>query len=63
MPPENRLDLNKTFEAQKDLVKGVIIPAAKASIDLDTFPIVDGILYKMLHERHRHQRELSTLKE
>jgi len=54
MPPENRLDLNKTFEAQKDLVNGVIILTAKASIDLNTFLIVDGILYKMLHERHRH---------
>ena len=62
MTDKIRLDLSKTFEEQKDLVNRTIIPNVMKSIDLNTFPIVDDILYNMIHERHRHQRESYKLK-
>ena len=60
---ENKLDLSKTFEDQKDLVNRIIVPTVARSIDSNTFPVVDGILYNMIHERHRHQRKSQKLKE
>ena len=34
-----------------------IIPALLKVIDPETYPIGEGILYEMIHQRHRHQRE------
>jgi len=57
MPPENQLDIEKTFELQKDLVIKTIVPNLMKVLDLDTYPIGEGVVYEMLHQRHRHQRE------
>lgn len=57
MPPENQLDTNLTFEAQKDLVTNTIVPGLMKVIDLDTYPIGEGVIYEIIHRRHRHQRD------
>ena len=28
-----------------------------SALDLDTFPVTDGIIYDLIHIRHKHQRE------
>ncbi len=57
MPANNRLNVNETFESQKELVTTKIIPALLKVIDPTTYPINEGVLYEMIHQRHRHQRE------
>ena len=57
MPANNRLNINETFESQKELVTTKIIPALLKVIDPTTYPINEGVLYEMIHQRHRHQRE------
>jgi len=49
--------LDKTFEEQKELVNSTIVPTVMKTLDKDTFPIVDGVVYKILRSRHHHQRE------
>lgn len=57
MPATSRLDVNETFEAQKELVTKTIIPALMKVLDPKTYPIGEGVLYEMIHQRHRYQRE------
>ena len=54
---ESQLDTNKTFESQKDLVVKTIVPNLMKTLDLDTYPIGEGVIYEMIYQRHRHQRE------
>ena len=54
---ERKLDLNKTFESQRESVNRLIIPIIQKSIDRNIFPVDDGIIRHIIHERHRHQRE------
>ncbi|CAG8578709.1 36881_t:CDS:2 [Racocetra persica] len=54
---EYQLNLHKTFEDQCDLVKNSILPRITNALDKATFLVVDSIIYKMLHQRHRHQRD------
>ncbi|CAB5194663.1 unnamed protein product [Rhizophagus irregularis] len=53
----SQLDINKTFELQKDLVTKIIIPALFKVLDTNAYPVSEGVLYEMIHQRHRHQRE------
>jgi hypothetical protein len=57
MPEENQLDIERTFEDQKELVIKTIVPNLMKTLDLDTYPIGEGVVYKMIHQRHRHQRD------
>ena len=57
MPVESQLDVEKTFESQKDLVIKTIVPNLMMSLDLETYPIGEGVVYEMIHQRHRHQRD------
>ena len=57
MEPECQLNLEQTFEFQKDLVIKTIIPNLMKTLDLDTYPIGEGVVYEMIHQRHRHQRD------
>jgi len=57
MPKEVQLDIEKTFEEQKDQVTRTIMPTLMKTLDLVTYPIGEGVIYKMIHTRHRHQRE------
>jgi hypothetical protein len=57
MPEDVQLDVEQTFEAQKDKVVKTIIPTLMKTIDLVTYPIGEGVIYEMMHKRHRHQRE------
>jgi hypothetical protein len=56
LPADKRLDVNETFENQKDIVNKHIIPVIQKAIK-NTFSVTDGILRHIIHERHRHQRE------
>jgi hypothetical protein len=57
MPEDVQLDIEQTFELQKDKVIKSIIPALMKTLDLVTYPICEGVIYEMIHRRHRHQRE------
>ena len=57
MPKEAQLDVEKTFEDQKDHVTKNIMPTLMKTLDLVTYPIGEGVIYEMIHTRHRHQRE------
>jgi hypothetical protein len=57
MPESCQLDVNETFDSQKGLVTKKIIPALLKVLDPATFPIGEGVLYEIIHQRHRHQRE------
>lgn len=57
MPQEIQLDIEKTFESQKDLVVQTIVPNLMKSLDLDTYPIGEGVVYEMIYRRHRHKRD------
>lgn len=57
MPTESQLDVDETFEAQKDLVIKKIIPVLMDVLDPISYPISEGVLYEMIHQRHRHKRE------
>ena len=62
MEPECQLDIEQTFEFQKDLVIKTIIPNLMKTLDLDTYPIGEGVVYEMIHQRHRHQRDTLRIK-
>ncbi|CAB5190922.1 unnamed protein product [Rhizophagus irregularis] len=57
MPTGSQLDINKTFESQKDLVTKIIIPALFKVLDTNAYLVSEGVLYEMIHQRHHHQRE------
>ena len=57
MPENSKLNVDETFESQKQIVTTKIIPALLKVIDPETYPIGEGILYEMIHQRHCHQRE------
>ncbi|GBC29391.2 hypothetical protein GLOIN_2v1485492 [Rhizophagus irregularis DAOM 181602=DAOM 197198] len=57
MPQETQLDIEKTFESQKDLVVKTIVPNLMKTLDLDTYPIGEGVIYEMIYQRHRHKRD------
>ena len=57
LPDNIKLDVSRTFESQRDTVNNHIILMVKKTINKATFPVVDGIIRHIIHERHRHQRE------
>ena len=52
MPTESQLDVNETFEAQRNLVIEKIIPDLLDVLDLRSYPIGESVLYEMIHQRH-----------
>lgn len=57
MSNQHQLDIEKTFESQKDLVVQTIIPILMKTLDLITYPVGEGVIYDIIHRRHRHQRD------
>lgn len=57
MPIASQLNLDETFEDQKDLVNNTIVPTVMEALDKETFPITETIVYEIIHNRHKHQRE------
>jgi hypothetical protein len=57
MPNRNQLDVNCTFESQKEMVTKTIIPALFKVLDPERFPVGESVLYEMIHQNHRHKRE------
>ncbi|GES95764.1 hypothetical protein GLOIN_2v1485492 [Rhizophagus clarus] len=63
LPQEFQLDIEKTFESQKDLVVKTIVPNLMKTLDLYTYPIAECVVYEMIHQRHRYQRDILRNKE
>jgi hypothetical protein len=57
MPDENQLQLDQTFESQRNLVTNTMVPTVMKTLDKDMFSITEGIVYEMIHNRHKHRRE------
>ncbi|GBC13882.2 hypothetical protein GLOIN_2v1485492 [Rhizophagus irregularis DAOM 181602=DAOM 197198] len=59
MPQETQLDIEKTFELQKDLVVKTIVPNLMKTLDLDTYTIgkVDN-----LRKRKKRSKTINNLK-
>ena len=57
LPANIKLDVNETFESQREAVNKHIIPVIKNSIDKKTFSVVDSIIQHIIYECHRYQRE------
>ncbi|CAG8706800.1 15732_t:CDS:2, partial [Dentiscutata heterogama] len=55
--PEYQLKLQETFEDQHDLVKILILSRITNALDKTIFPVVDCIIYKILHQLHRHRKD------
>jgi hypothetical protein len=53
--PQTRLDVNKTFDSQRQDVNK-IIPVIQKGIK-NKFLVTNGVIRHIIHERHRHQRE------
>uniref|UniRef100_U9T981 Uncharacterized protein n=1 Tax=Rhizophagus irregularis (strain DAOM 181602 / DAOM 197198 / MUCL 43194) TaxID=747089 RepID=U9T981_RHIID len=56
LPDDKSLNIKKTFESQRKKVNN-IIPVVQKSINKKFFPVTDGVIKHVIHERHRHQRE------
>ena len=57
MSEDSQLNIKQTFESQRNLVNGTLIPTVQLNLNQSTFPVDDGIIYDIIHARHRHQRE------
>jgi hypothetical protein len=57
MPSNTKLNLDHTFEDQRNLVNATIVPTVMRALDPDMFQVSDAIIYEMIHNRHKHQRE------
>ena len=57
MLPKSKLNINNTFESQKDIVTKTIIPTLFKVLDPERYPVGENVLYELIHQRHRHQRE------
>jgi hypothetical protein len=47
----------ETGQSQKKIVNNYIVPIVQKAINKKAFPVSDGIIKHIIHERHRHQRE------
>src|SRR6184192_277929 len=63
MPTADHLQLDQTFEAQRDLVNRTIVPIVMKALDLVTYPVAETIIYDMIHNRHKHQCEEHLIKQ
>jgi hypothetical protein len=63
MPTETQLDLEQTFDAQKHIVNNNIVPTVMETLDLETFSVSEGIVYEIIHNRHKHKREEHLMKQ
>jgi len=63
MPTVDHLQLDQTFEAQRDLVNRTIVPTVMEALDLVTYPVAETIIYDMIHNRHKHRREEHLIKQ
>ncbi|PKY34831.1 hypothetical protein RhiirB3_454935, partial [Rhizophagus irregularis] len=57
IPTEEQLKLDETFDSQQNLVNNTIVPTIMKTLDLDMYPISEAIVYDMIHNRHKYQRE------
>src|SRR2546421_2408693 len=63
MPTADHLQLDQTFESQRDLVNRIIVPTVMEALDLVTYPVAETIIYDMIHNRHKYRREEHLIKQ
>src|SRR2546421_12638983 len=63
MPTADHLQLDQTFESQQDLVNRTIVPTVMEALNLIMYPVAETIIYDMIHNRHKHQREEHLIKQ
>ena len=63
MASEHQLQVDKTFEEQRDLVNSRIVPTVMESLDQITYPVAKNLVYNMIHNYHKHRREEYLLKQ
>src|SRR5437588_2161819 len=63
MPTADHLQLDQTFESQRDLVNRTIMPTVMEALDLVTYPVAETIIYNMIHNRHKHRHEEHLIKQ
>src|SRR5205814_9561064 len=63
MPTADHLQLDQTFEAQRDLVNRTIVPTVMEALDSVTYPVAETIIYDMIHNRHKHRYEEYLIKQ
>ena len=57
MPNTSQLDLDKTFENQRNLVNNTIVLIVMQTLDRVTFPVKETVIYEIIHNCHKHKRE------
>ena len=57
------MQLDQTFEIQRDLVNRTIVPTVMEAFDLVTYPVAETIIYDMIHNRHKYRREEHLIKQ
>ena len=57
LPDNQKLNITQTYESQKKIVNNYIVPIVQKTINKKVFPVSDGIIKHIIHERYRHQRE------
>ena len=62
LPDNLKLNITQTYESQKRSVNNHIVPIVQKSINKKVFPVSDGIIKHIIHECHRHQREIIIIK-
>ena len=63
MPTADHLQLDQTFEAQRDLVNRIIVLTVMEALDLVTYLVAETIIYNMIHNRHKYRREEHLIKQ
>ena len=63
MPTADHLQLDQTFESQRDLVNRTIVPTVMEALDSVTYPVAETIIYDMIHNRHKHRSEEHLIKQ
>ena len=49
--------MEQTFDDQKHLVNNTIVPTVMEALDAEVFQVTEAIVYEIIHNRHKHQRE------
>ena len=57
MQASRRLKLDQTFDDQKHLVNNTIVPTVMEALDAEVFQVTEAVVYEIIHNRHKHQRE------
>jgi len=57
MPDENKLHLDQMFKSQQTLITNTILLTVMRTLDSKMFSVAEGIVYEIIHNRHKHRCE------